>query len=318
MTQNVFAAIDLGTQSNRLLIADENGKELYKDIITTRLGEGMYAQMKFTPEAMERGIKSFKKFAEDMKKFGVTKYRAIATAACRMASNGAEFVAKVAEVSGIRLEVIDGYEEARLNLKGALVNAKGKAPYVLVYDLGGGSTEITLATNEKNPKILHTVSIPWGARNASEAFDLAEYIPEKAEKLHLEVAKYVVDFCAKSKLADYEGKVCCVATSSSPLRLISWIKQYGDYDRERADGVVAEVAEFDKVISEINAMSREELAKSPYVGEKRSYIFQAATIIFKTIYDGLGVQKLTASLKSAKDGIIEELVEENGKTHEIG
>ena len=315
MTQNVFAAIDLGTQSNRLLIADENGKEIYKNIIATRLGEGMYAQMKFTPEAIERGLSSFSEFAEDMKKLGVTKYRAIATAACRMASNGAEFVAKVAEVSGIKLEVIDGYEEARLNLKGSLVNVKGREPYVLVYDLGGGSTEITLATNEQNPKILYTVSIPWGARNASEAFDLAEYIPENATKLRSEVAKYVTDFCEKSKLADYEGKVCCVATSSSPLRLISWIKQYGDYDRERVDGEEASVEDFDNVIDEVHALSCSDLALSPYVGEKRARIFQAATIIFKTIYDGLGVQKLTASLKSAKDGIIEELVEENGKTH---
>ena len=315
MTQNVFAAIDLGTQSNRLLIADENGKELYKNIITTRLGEGMYAQMKFTPEAMERGINSFKEFSDEMKKYCVTKYRAIATAACRTASNGPDFVKAVEEISGIKLEVIDGYEEARLNLKGALVNAKGKAPYVLVYDLGGGSTEITLATNEEDPKILHTVSIPWGARNASEAFDLAEYVPENADKLRKEVAGYVADFCEKSNLSAYKDKVCCVATSSTPLRLISWVENYGDYDRERADGIEEKIAGFDSVIAEINAMSREALAKSPYVGEKRSYIFQAATIIFKTIYDGLGVQKLTASLKSAKDGIIEELVEENGKTH---
>lgn len=315
MTQNVFAAIDLGTQSNRLLIADENGKELYKNIITTRLGEGMYAQMKFTPEAMERGINSFKEFSDEMKKYCVTKYRAIATAACRMASNGPDFVKAVEEISGIKLEVIDGYEEARLNLKGALVNAKGKAPYVLVYDLGGGSTEITLATNEEDPKILHTVSIPWGARNASEAFDLAEYVSENADKLRKEVAGYVADFCEKSNLSAYKDKVCCVATSSTPLRLISWVENYGDYDRERADGIEEKIAGFDSVIAEINAMSREALAKSPYVGEKRSYIFQAATIIFKTIYDGLGVQKLTASLKSAKDGIIEELVEENGKTH---
>ncbi len=315
MTQNVFAAIDLGTQSNRLLIADEKGKELYKNIIATRLGEGMYAQMKFTPEAIERGVNSFREFADDMKKLGVTKYRAVATAACRMASNGAEFVAKVAEVSGIKLEVIDGYEEARLNLKGSLVNVKGREPYVLVYDLGGGSTEITLAANEQNPKILYTVSIPWGARNASEAFDLAEYIPANAEKLQKEIEKYVADFCEKSKLADYKGKVCCVATSGTPLRLISWIRQFGSYDRERVDGEEASVEDFDNVIDEVHALSCSDLALSPYVGEKRARIFQAATIIFKTIYDGLGVQKLITSLKSAKDGIIEELVEENGKTH---
>ena len=103
------------------------------------------------------------------------KYRAIATASCRMASNGMEFVKRVAEISGIKIDVIDSKQEAYLNLKGALLNADKNAKYALVYDLGGGSTEITLATNETTPKILHTISIPWGARNSAEAFDLIEY-----------------------------------------------------------------------------------------------------------------------------------------------
>ena len=68
MTKNVFAAIDLGTNSCRLLIADEKGRELYKDIVTTRLGEGMYPEMRFTEEAFERGLKCFRKFSEQMKK----------------------------------------------------------------------------------------------------------------------------------------------------------------------------------------------------------------------------------------------------------
>lgn len=134
--------------------------------------------------------------------------------------------------TGIGIEVVDGYEEARLNLKGALVNVKGKAPYVLVYDLGGGSTEITLATNNDKPEILYTVSIPWGARNATEAFGLENYEPEKAEKLRNEIRQQVGSFCIGCKLKEYEGKVCCVATSSTPLRLTSWIRQYGEYDRD--------------------------------------------------------------------------------------
>lgn len=318
MTKDVFAAIDLGTNSCRLLIADETGKELYKDIVTTRLGEGMYAEMKFTDEAFARGLKCFRKFSEQMKKFGVTKYRAIATASCRMASNGSEFITQVKENSGINIEVIDGYEEARLNLKGALMNVKGKAPYVLIYDLGGGSTEITLATNDENPKILHTISISWGARNASEAFSLVEYEQKNAHKLQEEVKKQVENFCLNCKLDEYKGKFCCVATSSTPLRLASWINQYGEYDRERADGQEVSTADMDAVIAEINEMPRAKLAESPYIGEKRSFIFQAASVIFKTIYDGLGVEKITASLKSAKDGIIDEMVEKHGKIDQIG
>lgn len=314
MKKNVFAAVDLGTNSCRLVIADDKGKYLYKDIVTTRLGEGMYAEMKFTDEAVERGLKCFRKFKKKMDEFGVTKSRVIATASCRMASNGADFVKAVKDETGIEIEVVDGFEEARLNLKGALANVKGKAPFVLIYDLGGGSTEITLASNDDNPQILHSISIPWGARNATEAFGLEEYDAENASRLRDDIKKQVQDFCSKCNLEKYLGQVCCVATSSTPLRLTSWIKGYGEYDRERADGEEVSKAEMNKVIAEINALKREKLAQIPYISEKRSFIFQAASVIFKTIYDELGVDKITASLKSAKDGIIEELVEENGKT----
>ena len=326
MTQNVFAAIDLGTQSNRLLIADENGKELYKNIIATRLGEGMYAQMKFTPEAMERGINSFKEFSDEMKKYCVTKYRAIATAACRMASNGPDFVKAVEEISGIKLEVIDGYEEARLNLKGAIEHVQGKSEYVVLYDLGGGSTEITLATNTQTPKILYTISIPWGARNASEAFDLVEYDAVKAKKLHDEIAAETQSFVEASNLANIRDKVCFVATSSTPLRFVSMIEKFGQYDRDKSDGHVISCKDIDAQIEGVYKLTRAEMMENLYIGQKRSSIFTAACVIFKTIYDTLGAKEITASLKSAKDGIISELIdqynfehhkENNGKINQI-
>lgn len=315
MTNERFAAIDLGTNSCRLVIADSKGNYLYKDTVATRLGEGMYAQMKFTDEAVSRGIKCFCDYKQEMDKFGVSKYRAIATASCRMASNGLDFVRQVKEKSGIDIEVIDGLEEARLNLKGALQNVKELSEYVVVYDLGGGSTEITLATNEANPKIVHSVSIPWGARNSSEAFHLIEYSPEQAEKLRDEIAGYVREFVENSQLKNYAGKVCFVATSSTPLRLISKIHAFGEFDREKADGYAASRKQFDEAIASIYQMSRVQMAEDVYIGEKRSFIFVPACVIFKTIYDGLGVDELTASLKSAKDGIIEELVEKYGKTN---
>lgn len=313
MKKEILAAIDLGTNSCRLVIADEKGNYLYKDIVTTRLGEGMYAEMKFTDEAVRRGLKCFAKFAKKMAEYEVTKSRVIATASCRMATNGMDFIKQVKEQTGLEIEVVDGLEEARLNLKGALMNVKGKAPFVLIYDLGGGSTEITLASNNDNSQILHSISIPWGARNATEAFGLEEYDPEKADKLRNEVKKQLEEFCDNCELQKYQGQVCCVATSSTPLRLTSWIKKYDEYDRDRADGEEVSKKELDEVIALINASSREELELNPYVGKNRSFIFQAASVIFKTIYDGLDVKNLTASLKSAKDGIIEELVEENGK-----
>lgn len=309
MNEKCYAAIDLGTNSCRLLICDATGRELCKETTSTRLGEGLHKEMKFTPEAIERGIKCFFDYRQIMDKFNIVKVRAIATAGCRMAENGEEFIKKVFDESRIRLEVIDGYEEARLNLKGSLVHVQGRTPYVVLYDLGGGSTEITLATNSKNPQILYTVSIPWGARNASEAFELVEYDEEKAARLAQEISAYTANFVKKSGMDNYRDQICFVATSSTPLRLVSKINRFGLYDREKADGMVANREDLDNAIAEILHSSRAEMADNPYIGDKRSYIFIAACIIFRAIYQGLGISEITASLKSAKDGIVAELIE---------
>ena len=90
---------------------------------------------------------------------------------------------------------------------------------MVVYDLGGGSTEITLATRSAKPEILHTVSVPWGARNAAEKFGLKEYDPVAAARLDEEISACSRAFVRDSGLEKYRGDVCFVATSSTPLRL---------------------------------------------------------------------------------------------------
>lgn len=311
MTSKYFAAIDLGTNSCRLVIADEQKNYVYKDTHPVRLGEGMAANMCFTEEAMERGYKTLAEFQKHIAAYDCCKVRAIATASCRMAENGMEFVQKVKEKCGLQLEVIDGMEEARLNLKGAVMNSKGQAPYVLVYDLGGGSTEIVLATNDAEQKILYAVSIPWGARNSAETFKLEKsYDAGQAEKLRMEVKAYIDKFKAESGYEKVRNQCCSVATSSNGLRLSAWIHERGEYVRENEDGGILTAAEMDEVIAKIYGMTLREREECIYIGKKRAPIFIAAEVIFKTIYDELGINELMVSLKSAKDGIIEELVEE--------
>ena len=316
MTDKHYAAIDLGTNSCRLLICDANGKELCKETTATRLGEGLYKSGVFTPQAIERGVRCFFHYRQLIDKYNVNTIRAVATASCRMAANSDEFIKKVWDESHIKIEVIDGYEEARLNLKGALSHVCGQTKYVVVYDLGGGSTEITLATNTKNPHILHTISIPWGARNASEAFNLVEYNEENAARLRQDIGARAESFVKKSYLETYLEDVCFVATSSTPLRLASMIEDFGAYDRDRADGIAMDKETMDKAISEVLHSSRAEMADNPYIGDKRSYIFIAACIIFQTIYERLKADKIIASLKSAKDGIVAELIEKDKKVQE--
>lgn len=310
MTSKTYAGIDLGSNSCKILIVDENGKHLCLKNYQTRLAEGMYEHNRLTKEAFERGQQCFFEYRQLLDKYNVDpeNMRAITTAACRMAENGAEFVKNIYNEARIKLEIIDGLEEAKLNLKGALEHVCGKSKYVVVYDLGGGSTEVTLATNNKNPEIIYSISIPWGARNSSEAFDLVEYQPANAQKLQEEINAYMDDFLAHADLPAHQD-ICFVATSSTPLRLVSMVKQFGDYDRERADGLQMTRDEMDEAINKLFHSSREKLADNPYIGDKRSYIFMAACVIFKTIYERLNVTCLTASLKSAKDGIVAELIE---------
>ncbi len=301
------AAMDLGTNSSRLLIADGSGCPVYRDVKHVALGEGLAEQGCFCKAAMERAICSFMDFRAMMDIYGVAEYRAVATAACRMSANTAEFVAEVKKSSGIALEVISEYEEARLTLKGAKLNAPKDKKYLLVYDLGGGSTEVTLALNSDTPQILTTVSIPLGARNATEKYRLQNYQAEGAAALKKDVLDYMSGFLKEIAKYDIANEAALIATSSTPLRLAAWIAKHPKYDKFAADGEVVTVTELDKLIDTILLMSREERAQSVYLGQTRAEIFIAAAIIFRTIYRALGCQRLTASLKGAQEAIVQEL-----------
>ena len=309
MPKGNLAAIDLGSNSCRLLITTAEGMPIYRKSTTTKLAEGLHGAKKFTDEAIERGLKCLAEYAKTMKEYGVTDYRAIATASCRMAQNGVDFVKAVEELCGIHLDIVSSQEEAILNVRGARLNADADKEYVLVYDLGGGSTEITLATNGDEPKIIYTISIPWGARNAAEAYGLLEYDEEKATALKTEIHKYTKEFLDNSGFADYREKCEFIATSSTPLRLVSMSRGLGSYNRYGVDGVAEHISESDKQIGKIQKMNFVQAAENPYIGENRAVIFQAACIIFKTIYDDLEIKILTASLKGAQEAIINELVQ---------
>ncbi len=319
MTKKCYAAIDLGTNSCRLLVCDENGNRLCKESAQVRLGEGLYSEKKIMPAAFERGLNCFYNFKQILDRYESVSLRAIATAGCRMASNSEDFLRQVYAEAMIPLEVIDGYEEARLNLKGALEHVRGQSRYVILYDLGGGSTEITLATNDENPQMIHTVSIPWGARNAAEAFGLENPDDEQRCRLAEEIRGYVDEFSRHVHLDDIRQDVLFLATSSTPLRLAALINKFEFYDRDRADGLKISRAQMDEQIEKICRTPQSELAKNPCVGESRSHIFIAGCAIFKTVYDCLQISELTTSLKSAVDGIVAEMIEKDrdGKVNEV-
>ncbi|MCM1324552.1 MAG: hypothetical protein NC218_10550 [Acetobacter sp.] len=308
----MFAAIDLGTNSNRLLIVDENCVPVYRDVKHVALGEGLAEAGCFCSKAMERAICSFMDFAEMMQLYNVVSYRAIATAACRMSANTEAFRTEVKKSSGVEVEVISEFEEARLTLKGACLNAPKEPKYLFVYDLGGGSTEVSFATNTATPEILETYSIPLGARNATEMYQLQDYDAAGVLALETEVKRQLVDFLAKVRTYPDFTDAAVIATSSTPLRLAAWILKQPGYDKFAADGKCVAVADLDAVIAEILPLTYEERAKSEYVGANRAKIFVAACVIFRTIYQALGAREVVASLKGAQEAIVSELMASGG------
>ena len=308
MPTNNLAAIDLGTNSCRLLITSEDGTILYRNAISTRMGEGMSANNSFTPEAIKRGLDCFATYKSAMQEYNVKKYRAVATAACRMAKNGADFLKQIKEQTNINVDIISPLEEARLNLNGAVLNTINRPyKYVVVFDIGGGSTEITLATNEPNAKILHTISIPLGARNSAEKFSLTEYNQTNADNLRKEIQNYTKDFIQKSQLEKYQNSFCVLATSSTALRLTHLCNGWTSYIREKADNVVVDVNLLDKIIKETYKTKLSQREENPCIGKNRAPIIIPAFIIFEEIYKILNAKEIITSLKAAVEGIIMEL-----------
>lgn len=301
------AAIDLGTNSSRLLIADEKGNAVYRDVKHVALGDGLAENGCFCQKAMERAICSFMDFSEMMKLYNVKSYRAIATAACRMSSNTADFKKEVKKSSGVEIEVISEYEEARLTLKGACLNAPKEPKYLIVYDLGGGSTEVTFAKNSPTPEILETYSIPLGARNATEMYQLEDYNQDRALALEMEIKQQLTDLITKIKTYPDYTDFAVIATSSTPLRLAAWILKQPGYDKFKADGKVVSVAELDEHIAQILTMTASQRAQSIYIGSNRAGIFIAACVIFRAIYQEIKAKSVIASLKGAQEAIISEL-----------
>ena len=311
MTEKFFAAIDLGTNSCRLLIADEKGRPVYQDSMATRLGEGMQATSMLTDEAMARGLDCFEQFHKVMDDCNVISYRAIGTAACRSAKNAGDFIRKVYDRTGIHIEVVSAAEEARLNLKGAISHVRNKSEYAVVVDQGGGSTEIVLAQNTDSPVMVNSVSIPWGSRTAADAFHLETYDKLNASRLAQEMKRWVDGFKHSSNFEAVKDSVRFVATSSTPLRLASLIRHCERYEREKCDGLVIKTKDISKIMEELKSARVADLAANPNIGYQRAPIFISGVVMLEQIFIELGAEKVVASLRSAKDGIIEELIQDN-------
>ena len=294
------AAIDCGTNSIRLLIADiegENFREIYRTMEIVRLGQGVDKTKAFHPDALDRTLKAVAHFADEIARRGVQKIRFCATSATRDATNRDLFVDGVKALLGVSPEVISGEEEARLSFLGATKELKGfGAPY-LVIDIGGGSTEFVFGSSDveaaKSQNIgcvrmseRHFTALPPSESEVLKAkADIDDAIREAATLVPITQAKTVIAVA---------GTATTVAAAALEL---------DQYDRYSIHLSRISTESTHQIADRFLAMNREDLSALSYMHPGRVDVIAAGSLVLSRIMEFTRAQEFVASESDILDGM---------------
>ena len=314
-----FAALDLGTNNCRLLIARPQGDgfavvDAFSRIV--RLGEGLAKSGRLSDAAIERTIVALKFCAEKLKRRNVTLSRAVATEACRRAENGAEFIARAYAETGILLDIITAEEEARLAVLGCHALIEPGDDPALVFDIGGGSTELVLVdTAGEAPRVLDWHSAPWGVVSLTES---AGHGPPGADggadgraaayaRMRSLVAESMAVFAARLPRGIAVPRL--LGTSGTVTTLASVHLGLSHYDRSQVDGLIVPAAAMRRISLDLAGRDLNQRAQLPCIGTERADLVVAGCAILETILDLWPAERLGIADRGIREGILRRLME---------
>ena len=310
-----FAALDLGTNNCRLLIARAQGDgfavvDAFSRIV--RLGEGLAASGRLSDAAIERTIAALAVCADKLKRRNVTLSRAVATEACRRAANGPEFIARVHRETGIRLDIIAAREEARLAVLGCHpLLEPGEGP-ALIFDIGGGSTELVLVETREGaaPRILDWQSAPWGVVSLTESEPCAAHADEAERRATYARmrARVAESFAAFAERLPRGGVLRLLGTSGTVTTLASVHLGLASYDRSAVDGLIVPAASMRAISEKLSSASIAERAKLACIGPERADLVVAGCAILETILDLWPAERLGVADRGIREGILRTLM----------
>jgi exopolyphosphatase/guanosine-5'-triphosphate,3'-diphosphate pyrophosphatase len=308
-----YAALDLGTNNCRLLIARPQGGDFavvdaFSRIV--RLGEGLAASGRLSDAAVDRTLAALRVCADKLKRRNVVLARSVATEACRRAANGPEFIARALAETGIHLDIITAEEEARLAVLGcqALIEP-GEGP-ALIFDIGGGSTEMVLVdTRGPAPRVLDWHSAPWGVVSltetagggADEAGRLAAYA-----RMRGIVADSIAPFAAR--LPQGVAGIRLLGTSGTVTTLGSVFLGLSHYDRSAVDGLIVPAAAMRAISGDLARRSVADRATLACIGNERADLVVAGCAILETIMDIWPAERLGIADRGIREGILRRLM----------
>jgi len=294
------AAIDCGTNSLRLLIADiddNNFREVHRDMRVVRLGQGVDKNKAFAPEAIERTLAVTAEYATVLRAKGVEKIRFCATSATRDATNRDLFINGVQGILGIAPEVIPGSEEAALSFLGATKELGQELSPFLVVDIGGGSTEFVLGDSA----VIAARSVNIGCVRMSERHLTSQ--PPTAQQIAAAIvdidsaildAGAQVDFAAAQTLIAVAGTATTVAAAALDLT---------DYDRYAIHLSRIPAAKVHQVAEMFASMTRDEIAALGYMHPGRVDVITSGSLVLSRVMTLTGAKEFVASESDILDGI---------------
>ncbi|KQU53056.1 exopolyphosphatase [Sphingomonas sp. Leaf339] len=312
-----YAALDLGTNNCRLLIARPQGAsfavvDAFSRIV--RLGEGVAASGQLSDAAIERTLAALRVCADKLKRRNVVLARSVATEACRRATNGAAFIERAHAETGIRLDIITAEEEARLAVLGCHALIEPGSDPALVFDIGGGSTELVLVdTAGPQPRVLDWHSAPWGVVSLTESVagsgdGGAASLADVYARMRALAAESMAGFAARLPRVD---RPRLLGTSGTVTTLGSVHLGLSHYDRSMVDGLIAPTSAMRDISRSLSGKSIAQRAQVACIGAERADLVVAGCAILETIMDLWPAERLGIADRGIREGILRRLMGEN-------
>ena len=329
----VFAALDLGTNNCRLLVAVPRGRgfrivDSFSRIV--RLGEGLSQTGRLSPAAMERALAALGVCADKIRRRNAVRVRAVATQACRSAANGRQFLVEVERRTGLRLSIITPRNEAQLAVAGCLSLLDLDAKAALVLDVGGGSTELSwldlhgrrveLHPRRRSfwrPPIVAWLSIPIGVVTLAERFPSPSGGDLIGFRAMVEAIKsHVAGFSGAERLrpAFEAGEAHLVGTSGAITSLAGLHLRLARYDRSRVDGLWMRRGDCEAVARRVAMLTVAERGAEPCIGPDRADLVLAGAAILQAVQEVWPCERVRVADRGLREGLLLSLMSQRSST----
>jgi exopolyphosphatase/guanosine-5'-triphosphate,3'-diphosphate pyrophosphatase len=316
----VFAALDLGTNNCRLLVARPQMGGGFRVIDAfsriVRLGEGVSRSRRLSDAAMERSVAALRICAAKLERRGVTAVRAVATEACRRAENCDEFIDLVERETGIALDIISTHEEARLALAGCAPLLDPAVRGALVFDIGGGSTELMwleLGAGGRT-RMIDQISVPQGVVGLTESYGGDRVSAATYVRMVDEISAALAAFEERNGIrrAVERGEVQMLGTSGTVTTLAGIHLGLQRYERSVVDGSYLQIDHARAVSRRLLELDFAGRAAYPCIGRERADLVVAGCAVLEAICDTWPVTRLRIADRGLREGILVDLIAANG------